>query len=175
MKEKRVSVEARERVRQRIAQWEGLGVKSTKEVLSPTQEIPRTTALRKLSNDVFNQFSAAENRSSNGCVEKRAEPQPPSPDCTVDGDMTPIEALPPAPAYTPDPPPAEAMSPGQDDGVRGLEDPLDCPILRDQTSLRYTTPVRNAAVKRFWQQQVITFIMLVYAVHWEFPCLHFDA
>lgn len=171
MKEKRVSVEARERVRQRIAQWEGLGVKGTKEVLSPTQDIPRTTALRKLSNDVFNQFSAAENRGSNGCVEKRAEPRPPSLDCTVDGDVTPIEALPPAPA----PPPAEATSPGQESCVRGLEDPLDCSILRDQTSQRYSTPVRNAAVKRFWQQQVNTFIMLMNAVRWEFPCLLFDA
>lgn len=155
MKEKRVSVEARERVRQRIAQWEGLGVKSTKEVLSPTQDPPRTTALRKLSNDVFNQFSSAEeNCVTNGSVEKKVETCLPPPPCTVDGDVTPIEA----------PPPAEATSPGQDGGMKELEDPLDCSLLRDQTSLRYTTPVRNAAVKRFWQQQVNAFIMLIYAV-----------
>lgn len=54
----------------------------------------------------------------------------------------------PTPALTP---PSSASS-----GSSVQDHEFEEPLLKDSSSLRLNTPVRNAAVRRFWQQQVRT-------------------
>lgn len=134
MKEKRSSVE----VRQRIAQWEGWGGHHhTKGITQPPTDPHRQEAS---SSDTGHTDSDSDcgghpvnmlsSSSSSQCLGRQA---------TTSLPLTPTSPL-------------STSSSLQENGGSELDDPL----LRETSSLRLSTPVRNSAVRRFWEQQVGT-------------------
>ncbi|KAG7159632.1 hypothetical protein Hamer_G004307, partial [Homarus americanus] len=140
MKEKRASLE----VRQRIAQWEGWGDSHTKAMVEPSTEHPAPPVAegQDLSEPLLSEETHCASDYNSDCSTMSQCCQLPR--LCMDGQVTPTHSFTPTS-------PESCTSSLQENGVSELEDPL----LHDTSSLRLTTPVRNAAVRRFWQQQTL--------------------
>lgn len=153
MKEKRgVNTEARQRMRQRIAQWEGRGQGQGEERDTPDLPPEHPPALGK----------------ERHLWVTTHPPRPPRPgeeaqvcvDLTKDlaPSLSPPAFSPTSSAFSPTSPSSSSSfgSSLQENGTSGMTEMTgyEEPLLRESSTPLLSTPVRNAAVKRFWQQQV---------------------